>query len=86
MSHAVLLLYCITETQIQPVVHLAKDGYVIGAVVVGQRLHESVAEARLSGTHGALVLFSAREPHHGQGDELGGAGAGGRVAAAKGQA
>ena len=57
----------------------------VDAVVVRQRLHETIAEARFAHPDGALVSLAAGNAHDGHGDQLGGAGADGGVASTKGQ-
>ena len=65
--------------------YLAEDRDVVDAVVVGQRLDESVAEAGLAGADGSLLLLASGQPDDGDGQESGGSGTGRGVAAAKSQ-
>ena len=64
-------------------INLAEDGDVIDAVIVCERLDESVAEARLAHADRALLLLAAGQADHRDRQHPGGAGPGRRVAAPK---
>ena len=43
---------------------LTEDGDVVGAVLIGERAHEAVTEARLADAFGALLLLRPRQANH----------------------
>ncbi len=63
--------------------YLTKDGNVVDAVIVCQRLNEPVAEARFADADRSLLLFAAGQADDGHGEQPSRPGAGRRVAPAK---
>ena len=62
-------------------VGLAEDRDVIDAIVVGQRLDETIAQAGFTRAYRAFIFFAARKAHNGYGDQFGRPGTGARIAA-----